>query len=137
MQFITLAAAFLLTLNPASSNPLTARDAPTVLSDISKLRADISNLTVLVSSYNGTASSNNNLIISAASTLRDDIRTTTKDTDESPLFTSSESSQIANALRNLTPDAISLILSVKDQVRCPFFIFYMYCCIYLDEMRLM
>jgi len=115
MHFIALATIFL-TLNLASSQPFSKRDAPTVLSDISKLRADISSLATLVSSYSSSNSSNHDPLITATSNLRDDIHTTTKDTDESPLFTSSESSEIANALQELTPEAIDLILSVKDQV---------------------
>ncbi|KAH8602308.1 hydrophobic surface binding protein A-domain-containing protein [Bisporella sp. PMI_857] len=104
----------LLTFTAVSSQALIKRDAPTVLSDISKISEDISSLTTLTASYNG-SDSQTSPFISAYSSLKANIEITTTHTDESPLFTTDESYAVADALRSLTSSVIPLLEDLKKK----------------------
>jgi len=111
MQFVTIINLFLAS-TLVSSLPITQRDAPTVLSDISMLSSCVSTLTANVGSYIG-SEYQNSAMVTAFENLKSKIEIATSDTNASPLFTSDESQSIADAVQNLTSPVITLLIEIK------------------------
>jgi len=111
MRFVTIINLFVAS-TLVSSLPVTQRDAPAVLSDISTLSNCVSTLTADVGSYIG-SEYQNSALVTAFENLKSEIETATSDTTASPLFTSDESQSIVDAVQNMTSPVITLLIDIK------------------------
>jgi hypothetical protein len=103
----------LLTLT--ASQPLVARDASTVLSDLAKINTDLGTLSSAVSSYTGglTAALD---IQTKEGVVEKDLDQATTDTNAAAAFTAGESTSVTNALLGLKPDITGAIDALVAKV---------------------